>query len=267
LLKKFNKPDNFGIFKAMKKLLLLLSVVACIAHGQTATNFTSNDCAGNPHTLFNDLDGGKVVVLSWVMPCANCIGPVLSAQTEVQNFSSSNPGKILYYIADDFGTTNCTTLNSWCSTNGITPDAVFKNSAINMTDYGSTGMPKTIIIAGPNHTVFFNENNNVTVSNFHSAMINALAAAVGVKEQTKDVFKTRVSPNPANTLVNVTFQLNDIKEVTMDIYNTLGQNVRTANVKGVPGENTITIRTDDLANGTYILKINDTGSTKIIVSH
>lgn len=252
----------------MKKTLLLFTAISFLSiNAQTATNFTSNDCAGNPHTLFNDLDNGKVVVLSWVMPCVNCIGPCLAAQTEIQNFSSSNPGKILYYIADDFGTTNCTTLDTWCSTNGITPNAVFKNSVINMTDYGTTGMPKTIIIAGSNHSVFFNENNGVTVSNFHSSMINALAAAVGIKEQTKDLLKTSVAPNPANTSFNVTFQLNENKDVTIDIYNALGQKVRTQNTKGVAGENTLSIKTEDLSNGAYFLKINNSASTKIIIAH
>jgi hypothetical protein len=252
----------------MKKLLLLLSLCTFTIKAQTtATNFTVNDCAGNPHNLFNDLDGGKVVVLSWVMPCGSCIGPVLSAQTEIQNFLVSNPGKILFYIADDFGTTNCTTLNSWCSSNGITPNAVFKSSAISMSDYGSNGMPKTVIIAGPSHQVFFNENDNVTVSNFNSAMNNALAATVGIKEQTHDVYNTSVAPNPSNNSFNLSFNVKESAIVTIDMYNAIGQKVRSLDPKTSPGNNSITVKTEDLPNGAYFIKINGSNPIKIIVSH
>ena len=55
----------------MKKLLLassLLLLSGFIAFGQTAVNFTGNDCAGTSHTLFTELDAGKVIVVTFVMP-------------------------------------------------------------------------------------------------------------------------------------------------------------------------------------------------------
>ena len=50
-------------------LLILTTILASFgAFSQTATDFTCNDCAGSSHNLFSELDGGKVVVLVWVMP-------------------------------------------------------------------------------------------------------------------------------------------------------------------------------------------------------
>ena len=47
-------------------------------------------------------DAGKVVVIAWPMPCGSCIAPCLSAYTEVQNYTSSYPGRVLYYLVDDY---------------------------------------------------------------------------------------------------------------------------------------------------------------------
>jgi hypothetical protein len=42
---------------------------------QTAADFTANDCNGTSHHLFAELNAGKVVVVAFVMPCTDCIGP------------------------------------------------------------------------------------------------------------------------------------------------------------------------------------------------
>src|SRR5688500_514663 len=110
----------------------------CMAQA-TATNFNANDCNGTNHDLFTDLDNGKVVVLCWVMPCVTCINPALTAQTEAKNAETANPGKVLYYVADDYANTTCATLVNWCNNNGINKATLFSNSTIKMTDYGTPG--------------------------------------------------------------------------------------------------------------------------------
>jgi hypothetical protein len=254
----------------MKNLVFALLAFCSLAKAQTATNFNVNDCAGMNHDLFSEMNSGKVVVISWVMPCATCIGPVLSAQTEIQNHLSANPGKILFYVVDDFGNTNCTTLNSWCTNNGITnSNARFSSAAIDETDYGTTGMPKIVIVAGANHQVFFNENNTLTVSNFNAAMGNALAAAnaVGIKEDSQNIPGTKISPNPANSSFLLNYNVKEVKDLTIELYNSIGQKVKTINLKPVIGENMTKVETSDLANGAYIVKINGENSSKLIVSH
>jgi hypothetical protein len=255
----------------MKKILLaILTFSISLLYSQTAVNFNVNDCAGTNHDLFNEMNSGKVVVLAWVMPCSSCIGPVLSAQTEIQNHLSANPGKILFYIIDDFGNTTCASLNNWCNTNGITnSNARFSTASINETDYGTTGMPKIVIAAGTNHQVFFNQNNVLTVSNFNAAMSNALVAAnaAGIKENPQIISAAKISPNPASFSFSLTYHAAESKDMIIELYNAIGQKSKIVNSKSVTGENTIKIETSDLANGTYIVKINGESSTKLVVSH
>ena len=76
----------------MKKnqlLFILLFLIGIVSSAQTtATNFTANDCSGTPHTLFTELDAGKVVVIAFVMPCATCIAPTLSAYNHALSYAS-----------------------------------------------------------------------------------------------------------------------------------------------------------------------------------
>jgi hypothetical protein len=255
----------------MKKFLLGLLVFSCsVSFSQTAVNFNVADCSGNNHDLFAELNSGKVVVLCWVMPCSSCISPALSAQTEIGNHLASNPGKILYYMVDDFANTNCTSLTNWCNSNGITAsNARFSNAAIKMSDYGTAGMPKIVIIAGSGYQVFFNENNGLNVSNFNAAMNNAIAAAnaVSVKEHSQSFSDAGISPNPAGNHFTFTYTAKESAETVIEIYNPLGQKVRSVTMRSVSGKNTLKIETSDLVNGTYFIKINGEATSKLVVSH
>jgi hypothetical protein len=46
-----------------------------------------------------------------------------------------------------------------------------------MSDYGGSGMPKTVILAGSAHKVYFNENNSLNSSNFTAALNNAITGS------------------------------------------------------------------------------------------
>lgn len=266
----------------MKKLitLCLVSLMGFFASAQTtATDFTATDCGGTSHTLFSELDAGKVVVLVWVMPCGGCIADALTAQTEVQNALATNPGKVLYYLADDFGTTSCQTLNSWCSTNGITLPTVFKSSAIKMSDYGDNGMPKIVVIGGSSHTVYYNAKAPNISSNGIKGGIDAALAAIntntntttGIKENNSNIGEIVLYPNPSNNSTNLKISLTQTRKVVVEILNQLGQAVK----QGYAGELTkgthsITITTSDLASGNYFIKITDgvaVKKEKIMVVH
>ena len=60
----------------------------CIAFAQ-ATDFTTDDCNGVTHNLFDSLDAGNVIVIAWAMPCFSCIAPSLSAYSAVQSFATT----------------------------------------------------------------------------------------------------------------------------------------------------------------------------------
>src|SRR5690606_34972739 len=109
-------------------LIWLLMCYCCFTNAQsTATNFNCNDCEGENHDLFDELDAGHVVVIVWVMPCATCINGALSAQTEVQNALMKRPGEVKFFLVDDYATTSCKSLKTWCTQNSITEATVFSN--------------------------------------------------------------------------------------------------------------------------------------------
>ena len=88
---------NKNIFNT---LILIFATVFCTA--QTATDFTADDCNGTSHNLYSELDDGNVVVLCWVMPCGPWFLGAEYAQNAVQSFNISHPGKVKYYIVDDY---------------------------------------------------------------------------------------------------------------------------------------------------------------------
>ncbi len=247
----------------MKKLILLISGLLTItSFGQTATNFNVNDCSGINHDLFTELNSGKVVVMVWVMPCASCINGALSAQSAVQSFSTSNPGQVYFYCVDDYANTSCGTLSSWCTANGvINTTAKFSNAAINMSNYGTAGMPKVVVLGGSAHTVYYNQNNAaITTSGITNAINSALSAiAAGVEENSNPVFNSmNVFPNPSNNLSKVNFTLSKESKVVIEVQNQLGQKVTTAfNGDLQKGENTVTINTSELSPGNYLINVSD----------
>ena len=165
----------------MKKSLLILwcSLATLTGFGQaTATDFTTLDCNQVSHNLFTELNAGKVVVITWVMPCYFCINGANASWQAVQTFDMSNPGKVLYYLVDDFGDNTCNDLSAWITANNVaggSPPFRFENvgKPINMNDYGSGGMPKVVVVGGPSHYVYFNENFSLAVN--QPAIENAIA--------------------------------------------------------------------------------------------
>jgi len=192
----------------MKKILSTLSMAlmlcSTISNAQTAADFTALDCNGVSHNLYTDLSAGKVIVVTWVMPCGTCIGGASSAYNAVQSFATSNPGKVFNYLVDDAGSP-CSSLASWAMQNGIDTSniSVFGNSpvTINEANYGGSGMPHVIVI-GPDKTIYLNllngaANNQAAIS----AAIAAALAPVGLDEKT--LTTVALYPNPATNLLQI----------------------------------------------------------------
>lgn len=241
----------------MLKIFSTISLLFTFAltNAQTATNFNCNDCAGNNHDLFTELDAGKVIVIAWVMPCSSCLPPTLTASNIVQSYASSNPGQVFLYVVDDYANTNCTSLGSWCTSNGIT-GTTFSNSAIDMLDYGSAGMPKIVVLGGTAHTVFFNQNN--TAAGNSTAIQQAIdaALAVTVQDPASPLASMQVAPNPASTNATLTVNMSESSETSITVYNTPGQQVMTV-YSGtlVAGETKFELNLNELAAGSYYIQV------------
>jgi hypothetical protein len=246
----------------MKKLLLTLTFIGLtigMRSQSTATDFTANDCLGNSYTLFSELNSGKVVILVWVMPCGNCTATCQYAQSVADSYSISNPGQVVFYIADDIGTTSCATLNNWASTNSITATAKFTNSVINMSDYGASGMPKAVVMGGPTtHSVYYNQNGgNNTLSGIQNAVSQAVQDATGLQETSSDNFGIKLSPSPASDMLQITTTLKNASELTVEVYTIAGQKCKSQKIQTSSGKTISKLDVADLQSGTYFCKIGD----------
>jgi hypothetical protein len=254
----------------MKSLyIFFLSIVfAGSVFGQTAVNFNCADCNGTSHDLYSELDAGKVIVLCWVMPCSSCIGPSKTTYNVVQSYQTNYPGRVNFYLVDDLANTNCTSLNSWANTQLIYAGATsqrFSNVAIKMTDYGTAGMPKIVVIGGPNHDVFYNSNNSVDATALQTAIDNALASTSGISANSANTFAASLFPSPADENTTLTIFVRETSKAIVEVYNMIGNKASevTSNIL-YSGENKINLDTEELSNGLYFVKISVNNQTKIL---
>jgi len=245
-------------------LSIFLLLVAATNFAQTAVNFTTKDCNGVTHDLFNELDSGKVVVLCWVMPCATCIPASLTTSNIVLSYQETYPGKVLYYLVDDLANTSCSSLKSWGSSNHLTTAAVFSDPSINMLDYGTPGMPKVVVIGGASHHVFMVANGVVDPVEIQNA-INAAVITSSIVEKTNNESWVKISPNPAGNKFILTIITEKELPVKAELLNSDGLQIETV-YKGSPtrGENQININISKYPSGVYFIRASDADRSKTI---
>ena len=249
----------------MKKIILSLLSIFISAHltfSQTAVNFTVNDCNGNSTDLFSLLDSGKIVVMTWVMPCGACIGVALDAYTTCKSYATSNPGKIVFYLIDDYGNTSCNTLTDWASTNEVGADACFSNTAISMSDYGSTSMQKTVVLGGSSHSVYYTVNGSINTTSMEDAINTALSTS-SIHEKNMGDFKLNVFPNPATGELSISYSLLKSDKVKIEVVNMLGEKITNVeNQNETIGQHQLYFDLTGLKAGIYFLQINTRSTTQ-----
>jgi hypothetical protein len=259
----------------MKKILLINALV-CFSVGiifaqTTATDFTTDDCNGVSHNLFSELDAGNVIVISWVMPCGPCETYSLPAYSAVQSFATSHPGRVHFYIADDYGTTACGTLNNFASNMPVS--TIFSSSDVNMSDYGTYGMPKVVVLAGSDHHIYYNKNDNkINFPGVQTAISDALSAPLAVEQSVSNEFEILSYPNPVNNVLNLSYANIKLGVVNFTIVDAFGRVVLTVedNSSSSTEKSIKTINVSALNNGNYFLKISSeivAESIPFVVSH
>lgn len=109
--------------------------------------------------------------------------------------------------------------------------------------------------------------NNIYVDDIS---VNTTTCVTGI-EEVANTTNLSLYPNPANSSVNLNFNLAQRAEVTVNVYNTLGEIVFTEN-KGemATGVNMVTVNTENFSNGMYLVEL-IAGDTKTVsrmnVSH
>ena len=242
----------------MKKFILTIAAASCFiaANAQTtAPDFTATDCNGMSHNLYTELAAGKVVVLTWVMPCGSCVSGGNAAENAYESFATSHPGKVEFWMIDDFGDTPCGSLSSWASTNGITKPVFFGNAgnAIDENDFGGSGMPHVVVIS-PNKNIAYNKKNGATNDQpgITAAITQGLTLSVAqIKAEDIDI-----SPNPATNVVYISYNkaIKDIKVIAANGQVVLEQSFT--------NKHNPSIDINSLAAGVYNLLITDVEGKK-----
>lgn len=241
----------------MKNLFTAFCIAATIYAGAqtTATNFTCNDCQGNSHDLFTELDTGCVVVIDWVMPCNTCIPPSVTAYNIVQSYQSTYPGRVKFYVVDDYANTTCVSLTNWTITNNMPGTTTFSNASISMTDYGTAGMPKIVVLGGEYHKVYYNQNGTGSSTLLQEAIDSALGET-GFHENGVNANSLKAYPVPAGNSLSLNFTSEVNGDAIVNIYGVDGKLVRPGEQKTVAqGNNTIEISTAELAAGMYSIEV------------
>lgn len=242
----------------MKKIFASFALMLAIASANaqtTATNWTAPDCNSVSHTLFTELDAGKIIVFIWVMPCGSCVNGAKAAYNAAQSFATSHPGKVLFYIADDYGDHSCSSLTTWITTNSIGATSnmtIFGNAGnvINMNDFGGPGMPQVIVMGGTDHKIYYNKVNSLTNDlTGITAAVNTAISATSASEVVKNT-DVSITPNPAAETLRVTYN-GPVKSIT--VTSVAGQVVR--DVTYPAGEMNPTVSIPDVAAGIYFIKV------------
>ena len=180
----------------MKKLTLFiaLSLINISIVFAQATDFTTDDCNGITHNLFDSLDAGNVIVISWVMPCGPCATYTIPAYAAVQSFASSHPGQVDFYLVDDYANTPCPTLVNWGNSNNMPLNTAFssegayihipKNKLVEkpiQIIHFSTGNESALMLQ-PRNLVVVDENSHVQIIERHQSLTSNAVLTNSVTE-------------------------------------------------------------------------------------
>lgn len=240
----------------MKKIHLLIVALFCgslliKAQPSTAMDFTMNDCNGNMHHLFFELDSGNVVIMEFFMlNCASCIDAGNDLQAMYNNLQASYGNKVRFF---HFGFSNnykCADIVKWVTTNGFT-SVPFDSGALQTAYYGGMGMPTMAVVGGSDHKVLFTNVGFVTSDTTAiGTTIRSFFTGTDIRNIDNSVDLV-ISPNPCKDKLFITLNspVENIKIALNDIH---GKEIFTQNISssGSP----INIDVSDLSNGIYFIK-------------
>lgn len=79
---------------------------------------------------------------------------------------------------------------------------------------------------------------------------------VGIKDNVSEISELNIFPNPADNNFNLIFMNENASEVTVELFNTLGQKVQKETYTGTKGLSTQNVDVTKLESGVYFVKVN-----------
>jgi len=94
-----------------------------------------------------------------------------------------------------------------------------------------------------------------------------LSLFVGINEVHANIASIENYPNPFSTSTTIKVGLVSADNITVNVFNTVGQTVMTKSVKGVAGDNNIEVNASNLSDGMYYysVKVGNSVVTKKMV--
>lgn len=249
----------------MKKIVtsIALMLAAAISNAQTAMDFNTTDCAGNPVHLFADLDAGKAVVLFYFMPsCGSCPPPAQKVQTMANNINAAHPGLVKAYAFPYDNTTTCTYTQSWVTSNSLALYAPMDSGATAVASYGGFGMPTVVLVGRSTHKVLFSTLSFSTSDTLIMRdSILALLPTTGINEMSVGINSLDIYPNPTANNVSISLDLKEQSNLLIDVIDMVGKQVAViTRENNASGTITKQFNTDILSSGIYTIRINVNGN-------
>ena len=251
-------------------LVLVFLLIHLVSFAQeTAPEIVAQDCDGVSHNLFDELNDGKVIVIGWTMPCATCAAPLLSVHNTALEYEISHPGKVEYWVADDYAETSCQTVKDWSENNGISNATFFSTDSLDMYDFGSTGMPKVVVLGCENGKVYYNVNDFPNGQGAKTAIDDALKDINSgcKKASTHDVEGkegSSVYPNPVTDQITIRMSEQTSNQVlTVEIVSAQGAIVKELDVENTSSPS-VDVPVSDLTPGLYYARIIGSNDSEVI---
>jgi thiol-disulfide isomerase/thioredoxin len=230
----------------------------------TALDFNTEDCAGNPTSLYADLDAGKAVVLFYFMPsCGSCPPPAQKIQAMANNINAAHPGMVKAYAFPFNNTTNCAYTQTWVTSNSLSLYTPMDSGATAVAHYGGFGMPTVVLVGGNDHRVLFSTLSfSTSDTTIMRDSILSLLGATGIEQLPDPINNLNIYPNPASGKVNISLNLIAQSDLVIDVVDVMGKQVAlVSKEKNAKGAVVKTFFTSALANGIYTVRITANGKT------
>ena len=254
----------------MIKKLLLLTTLALIIGGATsqttlteAVDFHVKTIYGETIYLFPLLDDENqiVVVDFFSTTCGPCqdYAPDFQACYEKFGYNEGN----VYFVGINWGNDNAG-VAEFDSIYGLTFPTVSGSQGggnIVYWDYDIQSYP-TVILITPDHSVVEQYIWEPSEENITNAVIAAGGILVNTPENKHENNTIKVFPNPVQDIGTIDFNLKKAANISVSIYNLVGQQVYNSDSKRYLSGNTQFIfPADGLKNGYYFVKVNSDDAT------
>lgn len=254
--------------------ILGMFFLGSITKAQTvAMDFNRNDCAGNPHHLYSELDSGYVIIKEFIMTCNTCVEAGQAIEAMISELEVQYPGRVRLYLFAYTNSYTCAMMEDFKITNGFFNSATFDQGANMVAYYGGFGMPTVAIVGGTNHGVLYTSVGFTSSDTAYAGPIlrNFLASSVGINEAPSEIQSIATFPNPVSDRLTVEMSLMTNVFLDLQLVDLNGKLVSEIfSDKVSAGTFTHNIDVSSFASGYYMLKatINNKSSfSKIRISH